>query len=149
MATEIINTKNLAEARKLIDRAFNEKKQIIVQAQNPDFNRKILENKKVSILLSPELTEKDKLKERGSGINEILAKISAKNNISIGIDINDILKTQGKQRAILLAKIMQNIKLCKRKKTKLVVLGNYDKKNVFSWLLTLKASTQQAGKAIN
>ena len=147
----LINTKNLNEARKSIDRAFNEKKQIIVLAQNPDFNRKILENKKVSILLSPELTEPDKIKQRGSGLNEILAKIAAKNNISIGIDINEILKKQDKERAILLARVMQNIKLCKRTKTKIIVFPKIkdkgQKKAVFSFFLTLGASTQQADKA--
>ncbi len=145
----IINTKNINEARKLIDKTFNEKKQVIVQAQDSDFNRKILENKKVSVLLSPELTEKDKLKERGSGLNEVLCRISSKNKIKIGINLEEILKTQGKQKAILLSRIMQNLKLCKRTKTDLKLFPEtYDKKNAFSWLLSLGDSTQQAKKSI-
>ena len=145
----IIETRDLNQARKLIEENFKKKNQVIVKAQNPEFNRKILENKKVDILLSPELTERDRLKERGSGLNEVLCKIAAKNKIKIAIDIEEILKTKGKERAILLARLMQNIKLCKRTGTEVKIFPKkYNKKDLFSLFLTLGASTNQAKKAI-
>jgi len=145
----IIETRDLNQARKLIEENFKKKNQVIVKAQNPEFNRKILENKKVDILLSPELTEKDKLKERGSGLNEVLCKIAAKNKTVIGIDLKEILKTKGKERAILLSRLIQNIKLCKRTATEIKIFPEkYNKKDLFSLLLTLGASTNQAKKAI-
>ena len=146
----IIKTMTIQEARKAIDKADEKKKKgcrVIVQAQDEEFNRKILENKKVDVLLSPELTGKDKLKERGSGLNEVLCKIAVQNKIKIGINIEDLKKVEGKERAILLSRIIQNLKLCKRTKTKIEFFGDYDKKDLFSLLLTLGASTSQA-KAI-
>jgi len=147
----LIETKNINEARKQIEKAFKEKKKVIVKAQNPEFNRKILENKKVSVLLSPELTgeiRKEKLKERDSGLNEVLCRIAAKNKIAIGIDIKEILKTKEKERAILLSRVMQNIKLCKKTGAEIKVFGNYDEKNLFSLFSTLGASNSQIRKAI-
>jgi hypothetical protein len=43
---------------------------------------------------------------------------------------------------------MQNIKLCKKAGIELKVFGKYDKKDAFSLLLTLGASTSQAKKAV-
>ncbi|MDP3027285.1 MAG: hypothetical protein Q8N63_06250 [Nanoarchaeota archaeon] len=146
-----INTSNLAEARKQIQKLKKENKEVIVRAQEPEFNRKILEIKEVDILLSPEIhNRKDKLKERDSGLNEILCKIAAKNNIKIGIDIEEIKKTQGKEKAIILARIIQNIMLCKKTKAELKLMNckEKDKRGTFSLLLTLGASTSQAKNAI-
>lgn len=148
----IIQTKNLNEVRKAIQKLKKEKskKQITVLAQSPEFNRKIVEMPDVNVLLSPELHErKDKLKERDSGLNEILCRLAAKNNVKIGIDINKIKKLNDKDKAKVLSRIMQNIMLCKKTKCDLILVGNYDKKDAFSLLLTLGASTKQAKKSIN
>jgi len=146
-----INTPNLNEARKQIQKLKKEKpnEEIIVRAQDTEFNRKILEIKDVSMLLSPGIhNRKDKLKERDSGLNEVLCRIAAKNNIKIGIDLEEIKKTQGKEKAIILARIMQNIMLCKKTRAELKILNCKDKREAFSLLLTLGASTSQAKKAI-
>ncbi len=146
---QIINTTNLAEARKQIEKARKEGKKIIVLAQDPDFNRKILENKNVNVLLSPELhSRKDKLKERDSGLNEILCRIAAKNNIKIALNLEEIKNKGKKEKAIILARIKQNIMLCRKTGAEIILFGNYDKKDAFSFLLTLGASTIQAKKAI-
>lgn len=146
---QIINTSNLNEARKQIEKTKKEGKEVIVLAQDPEFNRKILENKNVDILLSPEShNRKDSLKERDSGLNEILCRIAAKNRIKIGLNLEEIKKRKGKEKAIFLARIKQNVMLCKKAGTEIKILGKYDKKDVFSFLLTLGASTEQAKRAI-
>ena len=148
---QIINTPSIEEARKQIQKLKEEKPktQIIVQAKSTEFNRKILENKDVDILLCPGIhTRKDRLKQRDSGLNEILCKIAKKNNIKIGISISEIKKKKGKERALVLARIQQNILLCKKTGTEFILLGKYDKKDAFSFLLTLGASTSQAKKAV-
>ncbi len=142
----IIKAKNINEARKLIEELSKQKKRIIVEAGDEDFNRKILENPKVNVLLSPELTGRDRLKQRGSGLNEVLCRIAAKNNIKIGIDLEDLREMKGKERAVLLSRIIQNINLCKKTKTEIEFFGEYNKKDLFSFLLTLGASTNQAKK---
>lgn len=148
---ELINTANINEARKQIQKIKkqNPEEEIIVKAQDEDFNRKILETKNVSMLLSPEYhNRKDKLKQRDSGLNEILARLAKENEIVIGIDMGGIKKSDKKEKAIILSRIMQNIMLCKKAGCVIKLLGKYDKKNAFSFFLTLGASTPQAKIAV-
>ena len=120
----IIQEKNINEARKLIDKAAKQKKKVVVLAQSDDFNRKILENNKVDVLLSPELQGKDKLKQRDSGLNEVLCKIAAKNKIKIGVNIADLKKVKGRPRALLLSRLIQNIELCKKSNAEIEFFGD-------------------------
>ncbi len=145
----MINTTNLNQARKEIQKLKKENEQIVVMAQDEEFNRKILENKDVDVFLGPELhNRKDKLKQRDSGLNEVLCKLAVKNNIQIGINLMEIIKQPKKDKAILLGRIIQNIALCKRTKTKVVIYPEkYKKQDVSSLFLTLGASTQQAKEA--
>ena len=146
---EIINTSNLNEARKQIQKLKNENKEIIIKAQDDEFNRKILENSDISILLSPELENKrDKLKQRDSGLNEVNCKLATKNKITIGIDLKPIINLNSKDKAKILARISQNITLCKRTKTKIKLFNHNNKKQAFSLLLTLGADTKMAKEAI-
>ena len=55
---DIISTTNLTQARKQIQELKKQNKEVIIQAQDDAFNRKILENKEVDILLSPEFHNK-------------------------------------------------------------------------------------------
>ena len=143
----MIDTNNIEIARKQIK---SEKKPIIIKAKDNIFNRKILEYGKFDILLSPEAGQrKDGLKQMDSGLNSILARIAAKNNISIGIDINEISGLNKKDKALRLARIKQNIAICKKTKTKLIALNYKDQKDIFNLLLTLGASTSQAKEAIS
>ena len=143
----MINTSNLEQAKKLIK---TEKKPIIVKAQGLEFNKRILEYGNFNILLSIESSEKsDSLRQLESGLNHILAKIAAKDKISIGIDLDEILKLDKKEKAIKLGRIKQNIKICRKAKAKLKILNFKDKYNAFYFLLSLGASTQQAKEAIS
>jgi len=149
---KIINTSDINQARKEIQQFKKSKLPIIIQAQGDEFNRKILENKDIDILISPELHQrKDKLKQRDSGLNEVLCKLATKNNIKIAIDLKQIQKLPKQDKAIALSRIMQNIKLCKRTKTKIVILPKekFKKQDISSLFLTLKASTQQAKEAFD
>jgi len=145
----MIISKNINEARKQILELKKQGKEILVRAQDAEFNRKMLEDKNVNILVSPELHEReDKAKERDSGLNEILCRIAAKNGIKIGIDLSEIINKEKKEKAIILARIKQNIMLCKKTGCEMKILGSYDKKQAFAFLLTLGASTSQAKKAV-
>lgn len=146
----IINTQNLNQARKEIQALKKEKKEIIVQAQDDAFNRKILENKEVDILLSPEIhNRKETLKQRDSGLNEFLCKLAKKNNIKIGINIKEIQKLEKKQKSKVIARIIQNIKLCNRTKTQIILFPKekHKKQDILSFFISLKGSTQQAKDA--
>lgn len=146
----IINEPNIEKAKNLIKKAIVEKeKPIIIQAQNDEFNRKILEYGKFDILLSVEAGErKDKLRQRDSGLNHVLAEIAHKNKIAIGIDLEEIEKLSGKEKATRLGRIMQNIKVCRKVKCLIKVLNYKDKKDAASFLMSLGASSGQAKEAL-
>lgn len=141
----MINTDNINEARKAIIKA---KKPVVVLSQTDEFNRKILENKDVDVLvLNESLSKKDYLKQRASQLNEVFCKLAAKNNIKIGVDLAAIMKKTDVEKAKSLARLSQNISLCKRTGADLVFLGKADKRSLSSLFLTLGASTSQAKKA--
>lgn len=108
--------------------------------------RKVLEQGKCEILLSPEKGErKDSLKQIDSGFNHVLGKIATKNKIKIGINIEEISKLTKKEKAVRLSKIRQNLKICKKTKTKLAIRGNIESRHL---LTSLGASDNQAKEAI-
>lgn len=148
----IIHTSNLNEVRKEIQKIkkSNIDEIIIIKAGDEGFNRKVLEIRGVNILLSPELHERrDKLKQRDSGLNEFLCKLAAKNDIKIAIDIGSLQKLDKKEKARVLARIIQNITLCKRAKTQIILWpeSKYKKRDVMGFITTLKGSTEQGKMA--
>ena len=148
----MINTSNLNQVRKQIQeiKKKKEKQEIIIQAQDDEFNRKILENKHVDIITNLEShNKKDYMKQRDSGLNEILCKLAKKNNIKIGIFLEPIKSLPKKQKAIILARIKQNIILCKRTKTQIIILDKekFQKQEIISFFISLGASTIQAKQA--
>ena len=117
-----IEENNYEDARKKIDKLLKLTNLIIVQGRDEEFNRKVLENKKVKILLDSENTNKEaNLLQRNSGLNHVLCKIAKENNIIIGINLQEIVKREGKERADYLAKVMQNVMLCKKYKSKMLM----------------------------
>src|SRR3989344_4782909 len=154
MVLNIIDTDNLNEARKKIEIKAKEGSKVIVKGRDDSFNRKILENKKVNILLSPENGyKKDKLKQRDSGLNHVLCRIASDNGIAIGIDFQGILSKRDegkKQLAEHLARIMQNIKLCRKSKVKMILMNTAgtDDYGLRALLSTLGMPTDMAKTAV-
>ncbi len=169
---EIIDEKNYENARKKIQKLQEKtekkkktkekqnqknKRYIIVKAKSEKFNRKILENEQIYAIFGLELTEKkDKLKQKSSGLNEILAKIAVKNNIKIAVSLKELTKLGTTDKANLIARIKQNIKLCRKAKCSLII-ASFAKKasemrdayDIFSLCLTLGMNTKQAKLALS
>lgn len=145
----MITTTNLNEARKQADKLRKDNQPIEILSQDDEFNRKALEIKNLSMLVINEsLNQSDYGKQRNSGLNEVLAKICADKNIKVGIQIEEIIKKDTREKAKALSRLMQNIMLCKKAKAKLVFLGNIkDKRALQSLLLSLGANTSQAQQA--
>ncbi|NCO11372.1 hypothetical protein CO038_01645 [Candidatus Pacearchaeota archaeon CG_4_9_14_0_2_um_filter_39_13] len=140
-------------SEKNIERAKNEikktQKPIVVLAQDDKYNRAMLEYGKFQVLLSPEKnTGKGKLKKQESGLNHVLAKIAAKNGIAIGIDVEEISKLPKTEKGERLAKVRQNIQICRKAKAKIKVFNFTSKQQAFSLMLSLGSTTQQANEAI-
>ncbi|MBS3088480.1 hypothetical protein J4402_01740 [Candidatus Pacearchaeota archaeon] len=137
----MITTPNINQAKEQIKKTAE--KPIIVQSPSDEFSRKILEYGKFQILLLPKSQNKDRLRHLDSGLNHVLAKIAAKNKVAIGIDLNSITKLNKKEKAIQLAKIRQNIKICRKARCKIEFINIKDKKDAQALLISLGASTQQ------
>ena len=122
----------------------------IVNAGNEDFNRKLIEQRKCDIIVSLESSSgKDYSKKLSSGLNEILARLSAKNKISIGIDFSDLSPLNKTEKGKRLARIIQNIRLCRKYGTKIKLINYKNKITATNFLISLGASTKQAQDSIN
>jgi len=95
----------------------NKNKTIIFSSDDDELNRKVLEKLPIDVLLINQSGRKDFQKQRNSGFNQVLAKIARKNNITMGINLDEIINS--KQKTEVLARIKQNIKLCNKNKLKM------------------------------
>jgi len=143
----MINTKNINEARKEIQKLKRANDQVVVHAQDDDFNRKIFEIKDVDMVVGLELNGHDRLKQRDSGMNEVIAKLAKKNKIVIGVEVSKIKGLSALEKGKALGRLRQNVKLCKRTETRIVVL-NAGSKEASGLITSLGGSTLQGKNAV-
>lgn len=141
----IIETNSPEQARKLIEKTSKNNQQVIVKGKDIEFNRKILETKNVKMLILSLSKGRDKLKERDSGLNHILAKIAQDKNIEIAVDFSEIINSEKKEKAKILSRLKQNIMLAKKFKLKLVIINKpNDKLSLAALFRILSADTKLA-----
>jgi len=145
----VINTENINEARKQIDKLAKEGKPIIIIGKTIDYNRLLLESKKINTLILTHKDQKDRMKQRESGLNQVLCKIAKENNVSFAIDLKELTQESKKERAEILARIIQNITLIKKYNNKLKLINYTERNTAFSFLITLGLPTNQAKEAVN
>src|SRR3989344_5418391 len=113
------------KVRKLIREVKSKNQQIIFSSpgtseQDDELNRKVLEKEKVEILLINLSKRKDSMKQRNSGFNQVLAKLTKKSNTVIGINLAELENSKSqKERMEIIARIRQNIILCSKDKLKM------------------------------
>lgn len=117
MSQILISETNFDRARKLIRESKG--KEIIFSSDDDELNRKILEKESVNILLLNQAGRKDFQKQRNSGLNHVLAKIAKKKNVGIGINLDEVIYSEGKQKAGILSRVIQNIEICNKNKLKM------------------------------
>ena len=121
----------------------------IVQGKDISFNRKVLESKKTEMLILSHTDKKDRLKQRDSGLNQVLCRIAKDNNITLVIDLKELTEEKDKkEKGKILARILQNIKLIKKFKNKFKLLNSGNKSQAFSLLLTWGLPTNMAKEAL-
>ena len=127
----VIQEKTFDKVRKEIEK--NKDKKIIFCSDDDELNRKILEKEKINILLLNQKNRKDFQKQRNSGFNQIMAKLAKKENVTIGINLDEIVESSGKEKAKILAGIKQNIKLCNKAKLKIkfIVQKKENQRNIY------------------
>jgi len=120
MLLTITQETTFEKARKAIKLA---KAPIIFESFDDDLNRQVLEKEKIHILLISQKNRKDFQKQRNSGFNQVLAKLCKKNNVAVGINLDEITSAEKKEKAQILARVKQNIKLCNKNKLKMSFIG--------------------------
>ena len=103
----------------------NNDKEIIFASGDDELNRKVMEKLRVSGVLIYLGDRKDYMKQRNSGLNEVMVRIAKRNGIDIYFDINELLDSKNKER--LLSRLRQNIVLCNRLKVKIRVINDVGK----------------------
>jgi len=118
----LIKIKNVEIMRKFIDKASNYFEYILVLGINDDINRASLVHKKTFALVAPEFGRgKDFLSQRDAGLNHVLCKIAKENNKTIIFRFSDVIESENK--ASIIGKLAQNIKLCKKYETKYIFVN--------------------------
>mgnify|MGYP001579822355 CR=1 FL=1 len=116
---DILLIKQAKDYRKEI-LAARKKFDVVITLGNFKENRKIVEAVP-DVLLSPHNgSKKDFMNERASGLDHIICKIAAENKVVIGIDFSELLHAE-QEREQIIGRIMQNIKLCRKYKVKLLL----------------------------
>jgi RNase P/RNase MRP subunit p30 len=138
-----IDEDNFDRARKQINE--NKGKFIIFSSEDDELNRKILEKESINVLLLNQEKRKDFQKQRNSGLNQVLAKIAKKNNIMIGINLDELIKAEEKKKSDIIARIRQNVKICNKNRLKMKFISKSNKRN----LLDLQALGLTLGMPTN
>ena len=115
----MIKAKNVDE---LVKKINNTKDLVVVEGGDDKINRAALENTKVDILLGPEKNrDRDFTHYRNSGLNQVLCKLTKKNNIAIAFNFNLVLNNESIKRSQILGRMMQNVRFCRKYKINTVI----------------------------
>ena len=87
---------------------------LIVHGGSENVNRAALENPKVDILNHPAF-------DKSSGLNQVLAKAAAENNVAIGLTLRSLLHSRGPRRVRLLSDLRANLDLTRKYDVSLVL----------------------------
>ena len=85
-------------------------------------DRNLIECKKADMIYEFEQqSRKDSMHFRSSGINQVIAKLMKLKNVSYGLSFSQLLNASKEEQARIIGRTMQNIRLCKKYKVKVVV----------------------------
>ena len=122
----ILTEKNFNRLRDLVKK--NSEKFLIFTSDDDELNRKVLEKLPIKILLIPLEERKDFAKQRNSGFNEVLAKIAKKNEIEIGVSLDELINSKTKFKIV--TRLKQTIKICSKNKVQVQFIQNKEKRNL-------------------
>ena len=142
----LIQEIDFQKARKKINEAKKVGKEVIFSSSDDELNRKVLEKEKIDVLLLNLSKRRDKMKQRDSGFNHVLAKLAKKSDVTLGINFDEIVSSNGKEKVEILGRLRQNIRLCNKNKVKMKFISkkSIDTYSLKSLGLTLGMPTWMA-----
>lgn len=119
--------------------------------------RMAVEKALVDCLANLELSRKqDHTHYRRSGMDHKLARFASETKVAVEINFNNVLKSDGMRRAVILGRMMQNIKLCLKYNTPIVLTTGAKNKwevrspeDLISFASVLGLEKKQAKNALN
>ncbi|MEK6880039.1 MAG: hypothetical protein AABY22_10545 [Nanoarchaeota archaeon] len=145
-----IESEDFQKIRKSIQKAKNSNEIALVVLNNDELLRKIAEKESQIILAADLKNRKDKLYQRDSGFDSVIFKSMTKNNNVYGIILDEfILSDNLMEKAKILSRIKQNVKIAKKTKTdvKFIILREKlkkDHRDLFFFALTLGLAPKTA-----
>ncbi|MBI5253980.1 MAG: hypothetical protein HY930_06275 [Euryarchaeota archaeon] len=123
---------------------------VIVHGGDYDINRLAVSSSRVDILAHPDLGRKD------SGIDAVLARKAAENNVAIEVNLGSIIRSRGVSRVNALKNIRRNLMLSRKYKFELVAASGAksrlelrDANGVFELLRVIGFSEEEALSAVH
>ncbi len=115
----LLKGKTPKELTKEIDTAINKKLKTVLKADSEDMLRFALEKSGVDVVYGMEsINPKDSLHYVRGGLDQVLCKLAAEKGKILAFSFSEILNSS--ERGKLLARIMLNVKLCKKYKVSMV-----------------------------
>ncbi len=113
------------EVLKEIKKGKKKKLLVVVKPENEEVLRFVLEKTEADMIFGQEsINPKDSMHFRRGGLDQIICRIAAERNKTIGFSFKEILKAEGKERSKLIGRIMFNVKICKKYGVK-ILFGNF------------------------
>lgn len=113
-----IYARNNQDLKKKINKFRDREDVLIVNGGNLKINRAACEDPRVDIIANPYKNRRD------SGINHVLARKAAENEVAIELSINPLIKTRLSLRAKLLSYFRQIIKLYRKFEFPVIISSN-------------------------
>ncbi len=87
----------------------------LVEYKDYESARKLIESKKVKILVNPHVNVfRDSLHFRSGGLNQVVCNLANKNDVAIGFSLDSI------SNPVMIGRVKQNIFLCRKFKVKML-----------------------------
>lgn len=112
--TIFLQAENWGELKKKINQNREKADVLVFRGGDEELNRKAASDSRIDILLHPEKDRKD------SGINHVIAKEAAENQVAIGFDFRQLEKSD-KIRSHILKHWRRNLILCKKFKAPYII----------------------------
>lgn len=120
-------------------------------------NRKYVSDSSNDILMNPELKSVgDKVHYRRSGLNQVLAKLAKQNDVAIGFGFSFVLNAKGVDRGKVIGRMKQNVRICRKSKTKMIVCSYANSvkemrgaKDLLAFARVIGMTPGEAKKALN
>ncbi len=118
--TTLLQEENWGELKKQIQQKSSGAEVLVYLGGKNKLNRKAVEDSRIDILLHPEHHRND------SGLNHVLVKEAAKNNVSIGMDFSKLYSAERKDK--VMADWRKNLKLCEKYGAPYIITTNASEK---------------------